>query len=96
MTTGNAYFKKGDYVQAERCFLKATQQVKTMPMPYNNLALCYYRQGKIEQARKTYQYIIDHFGDTYPNMKQRAQQALQLIPPAAVETMIPSENLAFP
>jgi len=82
MSTGNAYFKKGDYKTAERYFIRAVQLGKTMPMPHHNLALCYYRQGKIDQARKTYQYLIDHFGDAYPNLKKKAVQALSLIPPA--------------
>lgn len=77
LTTGNAYFKKGDYSNAMEHFTKATTLSPEIPLPYLNLALACFRAGQMEQARKWYTHVIEHFGEEYPQLKEKASTALE-------------------
>ena len=77
MTTGNAYFKKKDYSGAIEHFTKATMLNSNMPLPYLNLALACFHQGQTGEARKWYTYVIEHFGDEYPHLREKASTALE-------------------
>ena len=79
MTTGNAYFKQGDYARAEQHYKRATELNNTLPMPFLNLALTYYKQGKMEQARSTYQHVLTTFHAEFPSFSKKAEQALNLL-----------------
>ncbi|MDD2237800.1 MAG: tetratricopeptide repeat protein [Kiritimatiellae bacterium] len=77
LTTGNAYFKKGDYAAAAQHFNQAIALNPEMPLPHLNLALTHFRAGKREEACNGYRYVIEHFGEEYPQFKEKAAVALE-------------------
>jgi tetratricopeptide (TPR) repeat protein len=79
LTTGNALFKKGHLDLAENHFRKAVALNTNVPLPLLNLALTCFKQGKYDEARKYYTAVTEQFGIEYPDMSQRALEALQLI-----------------
>ena len=77
LTTGNAYFKKGDYAKAVEHFNRAISLSPEVPLPYLNLALSHFRAGRNEEAVNCYRYVIEHFGEEYPQYKEKAVVALE-------------------
>ena len=74
---------------AEKVFVKLTEDHPNLPEPYNNLAVVYAAQGKFDDARDalkrainthpTYATAHENLGDIYAKMASRAyNQALEL------------------
>lgn len=76
---GNAYYKAGDFHNAEMCFRSALEHKEQAPMAMLNLALTLYRLGRHDESAELYARFVDEYERQYPLGANRARTALMLI-----------------
>lgn len=70
---GKAYFRAGDFANAEKCFRATLAQHKGSPVVMLNLALTLYHQGQMEESRDLYAQVAAQYADHFPEMARRAE-----------------------
>ncbi|MCK7596082.1 tetratricopeptide repeat protein [Microbulbifer sp. CAU 1566] len=66
---GIAYYRTGDEKHAEEAFLEALRAAPLDPLASNELAVLYRRQGRFDEARKTYSDALQVHPDNLPLIK---------------------------
>lgn len=78
----NALLKQGDLVAAEDHYRRLISRAADNPVPYLNLAVTFYCQGRTNEAVRGFREFIEKFGAQYPELAARAREALILLAPA--------------
>lgn len=66
---GIAYYKTGDEKHAEESFLQALRAAPLDPVASNELAVLYRRQGRFDEAKKTYRTSLQLHPENLPLIK---------------------------